>query len=362
MGMDICQVGTIVSIVNYKLVSSRPKKPRDLRAKMVVFSLVALLLFGLPATVLAANTGLTNPTAHANVLRVGSTVNWQNTVNVLTSNDVYATAIILGNTHYLVAKGFGFSIPNTAVIKGIEVTVEKKSNQPNRLTDLEVNLVKDGTTPAAQNKADGAAWPTTDTITTYGGPNDLWQTTWTPAEINNLNFGVAFAAKSIIASSPPIGSVDNIKVNVYYNTPPVANDNNFVIDSNTGLIVVAPGILVNDDDDDGDTLTASLVTGTTNGVLALNANGGFTYTPNLDFVGTDQFTYQAFDGTFFSNIATVTIVVIPEGTTPLVGGLVLPVDFVVLVNAGMQAATWWIIPAAITTTLISYVVMLRIKK
>jgi hypothetical protein len=40
-----------------------------------------------------------------------------------------------------------------------------------------------------------------------------------------------------------------------------------------------------------------LVTGPTNGVLVLNADGSFSYTPNAGFRGTDSFTYQAHDGT-----------------------------------------------------------------
>ncbi|MGH8055584.1 MAG: cadherin-like domain-containing protein [Stenotrophomonas sp.] len=73
------------------------------------------------------------------------------------------------------------------------------------------------------------------------------------------------------------------------------------------LKVKAPGVLGNDTDLDGDALTAMLVTGPTHGTLTLNANGSFTYKPNLLFVGTDTFTYKANDGTATSNVATVKI-------------------------------------------------------
>ena len=47
----------------------------------------------------------------------------------------------------------------------------------------------------------------------------------------------------------------------------------------------------------------------THGTLTLNADGSFTYTPALNFNGTDSFTYKANDGTVDSNTATVTITV-----------------------------------------------------
>ena len=49
--------------------------------------------------------------------------------------------------------------------------------------------------------------------------------------------------------------------------------------ANTTLTVPAPGILANDSDADGDSLTAVLAAGPTQGTLSLSANGGFTYVP-----------------------------------------------------------------------------------
>ncbi|WP_153559190.1 tandem-95 repeat protein, partial [Roseimaritima sediminicola] len=69
------------------------------------------------------------------------------------------------------------------------------------------------------------------------------------------------------------------------------------------------GVLANDSDPENDPLTAVLVTSPSNGTLSLNTNGGFTYTPNPDFAGTDQFTYRASDGQANSNVATATITV-----------------------------------------------------
>ncbi len=62
-------------------------------------------------------------------------------------------------------------------------------------------------------------------------------------------------------------------------------------------------------DSDGDTLTAILVSGPTNGTLTLNLDGSFNYTPNAGYYGTDSFTFKAFDGTSYSDVATATLTV-----------------------------------------------------
>lgn len=74
------------------------------------------------------------------------------------------------------------------------------------------------------------------------------------------------------------------------------------------LSVPAPGVLTNDSDPDGKPLTAVLVTSPANGTLIFNADGSFTYTPLASLTSfTDRFTYQAYDGALYSNVATVTV-------------------------------------------------------
>ncbi|MBL7187982.1 MAG: tandem-95 repeat protein [Phycisphaerae bacterium] len=93
------------------------------------------------------------------------------------------------------------------------------------------------------------------------------------------------------------------------NDAPIAADNNYATDEDTELVVAAPGVLGNDSDVDGDTLTAVLDTDVSNGTLSLNTDGSFTYTPNSNFNGADSFTYHANDGPADSNIVIVTITV-----------------------------------------------------
>jgi VCBS repeat-containing protein len=94
------------------------------------------------------------------------------------------------------------------------------------------------------------------------------------------------------------------------NEAPVAAGEGYATDEDAPLFIAgAGGVLANDSDADGDALNAVLVTGPAFGTLALNADGGFLYTPNADFFGTDSFTYRASDGALDSAPATVTITV-----------------------------------------------------
>ena len=85
------------------------------------------------------------------------------------------------------------------------------------------------------------------------------------------------------------------------------------------LTVSAPGVLVNDTDLEGDTLSASLVTDVLHGTLALHADGSFTYTPNANYNGPDSFTYRAIEltsGLLQSNVVTVSLTVNPMKDAP----------------------------------------------
>ncbi len=64
-------------------------------------------------------------------------------------------------------------------------------------------------------------------------------------------------------------------------------------------------------DVDGDHLSYLVVTGPLHGTVALHSDGSFWYTPPAFYSGTDSFTFEAFDGQDYSNIATVSINVVP---------------------------------------------------
>jgi large repetitive protein len=86
----------------------------------------------------------------------------------------------------------------------------------------------------------------------------------------------------------------------------------YSVNEDETLIVSAEnGVLRNDSDVEGSPLTAVLVSGPANASsFGLNADGSFSYTPDTNFNGTDSFTYRAFDGADYSEVATVHLTVI----------------------------------------------------
>src|SRR5262249_41367588 len=98
---------------------------------------------------------------------------------------------------------------------------------------------------------------------------------------------------------------------------PTANNDAYVVAEDNVLTVAAPGVLANDSDVDGDSLTATLVTSPAHGSLAFNATGSFTYTPQANYNGADSFQYAAYYGTAFSLSRTVTLIVTSVNDAPV---------------------------------------------
>jgi MSHA biogenesis protein MshQ len=158
------------------------------------------------------------PTSCSSVAGIG-TVDWSNPGNADSADTTYATAVLDGKTsHYLKCTGFGFSIPSGATINGITVTVVRKSNRTSNggSSDAAARLVKAGTI-GTTDRSTTTVYTTSDVSEAHGSAVDLWGTTWTPADINDANFGAAFASKK--ASSGGAAhtvSVDSISITVNY--------------------------------------------------------------------------------------------------------------------------------------------------
>jgi VCBS repeat-containing protein len=99
------------------------------------------------------------------------------------------------------------------------------------------------------------------------------------------------------------------------NDAPVAADVSFATLEEQGLVIDLRNF-VTDVDNDVSTFTGQIITGPANGVLTLNTDGSYTYTPNADFNGVDSFTYTLNDGALDSNPATVTITVASVNDAP----------------------------------------------
>ncbi len=126
--------------------------------------------------------------------------------------------------------------------------------------------------------------------------------------------GVVVVTARTAAHASALGSAVTVTLTVAaVNHPPVANDDTA---STTGSAVTV-GVLANDTDADGDTLTASLASAPSHGTATCTATD-CTYTPDASFVGTDSFTYTASDGHGGTSTATVTVTVTaPQGVEGL---------------------------------------------
>lgn len=95
------------------------------------------------------------------------------------------------------------------------------------------------------------------------------------------------------------------------NNPPVVTDASATTNEDT-----AKDITLSASDADGDTLIYSVVASPSNGVVSFAGNVA-TYTPNLNYNGSNSFSYKVNDGTVDSNIGTVDISVTAENDEPI---------------------------------------------
>jgi PKD repeat protein len=106
------------------------------------------------------------------------------------------------------------------------------------------------------------------------------------------------------------------QVNPAPNAAPVAQNDTYDATEDLALTVPAPGVLANDNDPEGGPLTAVNASNPARGTVQLNGDGSFTYTPDQDLAGADQFTYSARDAAGSTTSATVTINVAPVNDPP----------------------------------------------
>jgi hypothetical protein len=112
----------------------------------------------------------------------------------------------------------------------------------------------------------------------------------------------------------------DVVVDVLCNDPPLAIDDLYTTNEGDTLAVPSPGVLANDVDAPGSPLSAILVDGVAHGTLTLAPDGSFLYVHDGSETTSDEFTYVANDGKSNSNVATVSMVVVPSNDPPTAVG------------------------------------------
>jgi hypothetical protein len=95
------------------------------------------------------------------------------------------------------------------------------------------------------------------------------------------------------------------------NQNPVANNDFYTLNLNSQLLISAPGVLGNDSAATQRLTVVIKVSAPTHGSLSLNKDGSFTYIPQVNYSGSDSFSYRFNDGQSYSNAATVFLTIYP---------------------------------------------------
>jgi hypothetical protein len=129
---------------------------------------------------------------------------------------------------------------------------------------------------------------------------------YTPTSNFNGVDGFTYVASDGVLTDTAVVTTTVIAVN----DAPIAVEDRYTTTAGITFTALAPGVLGNDTDIEGDSLIAVLDAPAMIGSLILNSNGSFVYTPRVGYIGADSFTYHANDGSAGSNQTTVQVMVI----------------------------------------------------
>ncbi len=149
--------------------------------------------------------------------------------------------------------------------------------------------------------------------------------TYTPA----LNYFGPDSFTFQVSDGAKLSNIATVTINVQaVNDIPVANNQTVTTNEDTPKVITLTAT-----DVETTSLTYAIVAQPTNGTLS-GTGATVTYTPNANFNGADSFTFVANDGTINSNIATVSITVVPVNDAPVASNLTIttPEDVAVVIG------------------------------
>jgi hypothetical protein len=156
------------------------------------------------------------------------TNDWASPANITADDGSEASSAFAGTrSRTLRASNFGFTtadIPAAATINGIEVRIERRESDANRISDVSLYIVPDKSggnvaDRVGDNKADTVTkWPTSVAVANYGSSSDKWSSGLTPAQAVSSSFAIDFEAQSSLGG---IGYVDFLQVRITWEMPTV---------------------------------------------------------------------------------------------------------------------------------------------
>jgi hypothetical protein len=119
---------------------------------------------------------------------------------------------------FLLVTDFRLEVPAMAEITGIIATIRRAGGSSMEASDGAVRLIKGGIV-GQSDRARPTEWTGPEYVNVdYGGATDLWGESWTPADVNSPNFGVALSAIYTDTAGNGRAYVDIVYVTVHYRT------------------------------------------------------------------------------------------------------------------------------------------------
>ena len=221
---------------------------------------------------------------------------------------------------YLVTDGVNESAPATVTIQVLEVSDPPVAAADAYTVAEDAVLTVDAATGLLANDTDleGDSLVTTVMNLPANGTLEL-QTDGSFIYTPNADFhGEDTFVYCLTDGTTPVEGTVTITVEPVNDAPTTEADAYSTNDGQTITVDAAAGLLANDSDVDGDTLTVSLVNNVQNGTLTLNPDGSFEYTAdgsNAD--GVDSFSYIASDGQLDSEPTVVGLAVVAANRAPV---------------------------------------------
>lgn len=159
---------------------------------------------------------------------------WDNPNNATGASDTNTADVITysneSNPDNLELSNFGFSVPGTEEIVGIEVVMRARDDvalNPAQLRAF-INTALDGVGGGKSENA-GTTGALNETLTDYtlGGPTDDHGETWLPSEVNSSNFNITINPRLFSGLTTSV-FLDSVTVNIYTDLGAVAVWTDFI--------------------------------------------------------------------------------------------------------------------------------------